>query len=113
LLEDLGELDLNGVDWVIVGGESGHGARPMQPEWVRSIQAACRRSKTPFFFKQWGAYGAGGVKRSKHANGRVFDGRTYDEMPRRIVTKPASKAERLAMIAQIEGAWPVEARQIR
>ena len=111
LLEDLGEFDLTGIHWVIVGGESGRGARPMRPDWVRSVRTACQKAKKPFFFKQWGAYGADGVKRSKHDNGRELDGRTYDEMPRRVVTKPASMAERLAMIAEVEGAWPVEAHQ--
>jgi protein gp37 len=75
LLEDLGEFDLTGIDWVIVGGESGPGARPMQPGWVRSIRAQCRRACIPFFFKQWG-----GTK--KRLSGRHLDGRTYDEMPR-------------------------------
>jgi protein gp37 len=110
LLQDLGDLDLTDIHWVIVGGESGHGARPMQPAWVRSIRAACRRSKTPFFFKQWGAYGSDGVNRSKKANGRELDGRTYDEMPRRTVTKPASAAERRAMIAEVEASWGPKVR---
>lgn len=81
LLEDLGALDLSGIHWVIVGGESGHGARPMQRQWVESIKKQCRAHKTKFFFKQWGAYGADGVKRNKKANGRKFRGRTWDEMP--------------------------------
>lgn len=113
LLENLGDFDLKGIHWVIVGGESGHGARPMQPAWVRPIRAACRKARVPFFFKQWGIYGADGVMRSKRDNGRELDGRTYDEMPRHIVTKPASRAERLAMITQIEAAWPVEDLQVR
>src|SRR5262249_38135889 len=54
LLEDLGAIDLTGIDWVIVGGESGHGARPMQREWVMNIQRQCRAAEIPFFFKQWG-----------------------------------------------------------
>jgi protein gp37 len=107
LLEDLGDFDLSGIDWVIVGGESGRGARPMQPDWARAIRAACRRSRVPFFFKQWGAYGADSVRRSKHDNGRELDGRTYDEMPARIVGKPALTAERRAMIAKIEANWGV------
>jgi|SRR5580698_7273547 protein gp37 len=74
LLEDLGTLNLAGIDWVIAGGESGHGARPMEKDWVASIQQQCRRSGVAFFFKQWG-----GVQKSK--NGRLLDGRTYDEMP--------------------------------
>jgi protein gp37 len=74
LLEDVGTLDLSGIHWVIVGGESGHGARPMQKEWVTAIQQQCIRSGVAFFFKQWG-----GVHKSKA--GRLLDGRTYDEMP--------------------------------
>ena len=74
LLEDLGQLDLTGIDWVIVGGESGHGARPMNAEWVRSIRDQCLTARVPFFFKQWG-----GVR--KGLTGRILDGRTYDEFP--------------------------------
>jgi protein gp37 len=74
LLEDLGELDLSGIGWVIVGGESGHGARPMHPEWVRSIRDQCLAASVPFFFKQWG-----GVRKSK--SGRVLDARTHDDVP--------------------------------
>ncbi|AWV08188.1 hypothetical protein C9I47_2510 [Lysobacter maris] len=81
LLEDVGELDLAGIHWVIVGGESGHGARPMKAAWVRSVRRQCRAQGVRFFFKQWGAFGADGVKRSKKENGRLLDGRTYDAMP--------------------------------
>lgn len=81
LLEDVGELDLEGIQWVIVGGESGHGARPMHPAWVDSIQRQCEAQRVAFFFKQWGAFGADGVRRSKKANGRDLRGRVYDEMP--------------------------------
>lgn len=56
LLEDLGELDLTGIDWVICGGESGHKARPMHPDWVRIIQRQCKEQNVPFFFKQWGEF---------------------------------------------------------
>jgi protein gp37 len=76
LLEDLGEMDLSGISWVIVGGESGPGARPMKKEWVVSIREQCKDYGVPFFFKQWG-----GVRKTK--NGRELDGRTYDEYPRR------------------------------
>jgi len=76
LLEDLGEINLEGIHWVIVGGESGHGARPMRKEWVLSIRDQCGRAQVPFFFKQWG-----GVQKSKA--GRELDGKTYDELPRR------------------------------
>jgi len=74
LLEDLGLLDLTGINWVIVGGESGPGARPLKREWIVSIQRQCRREGVPFFFKQWG-----GVRKSE--NGRSLFGRTYDEFP--------------------------------
>lgn len=74
LLEDLGDLDLTGIHWVIVGGESGPGARPMKREWVISIRRQCRQQHVPFFFKQWG-----GVRKSK--TGRILDGKTYDAMP--------------------------------
>jgi len=74
LLEDLGEIDLKGISWVIVGGESGPGARPMQADWVRSVQNQCHRDCVPFFFKQWG-----GAR--KAAAGRVLDGRTFDNFP--------------------------------
>lgn len=74
LLEDLGEIDLTGIDWVIVGGESGPGARPMDPSWVRSIQAQCRRQGVPFFFKQWG-----GVQKKRA--GRLLDGGHFEEYP--------------------------------
>lgn len=75
LLGPLPSLDLNGIDWVIVGGESGPGARPMQPEWVKEIRDNCVSSDVPFFFKQWG-----GV--FKKRTGRTLDGRTWDEMPK-------------------------------
>ena len=74
LLGPLPDLDLRGIDWAIVGGESGPGARPMEPEWVRSIRSRCLGAEVPFFFKQWG-----GVYKKR--NGRVLDGRTWDEMP--------------------------------
>jgi protein gp37 len=74
LIGSLGKLDLAGIHWVIVGGESGPGCRPMQIEWVREIYRACRHSHVPFFFKQWG-----GVR--KDLTGRELGGRTYDEMP--------------------------------
>jgi protein gp37 len=86
LLEDLGEFDLAGISWVIVGGESGPGARPMKKEWVVSIRDQCRAARVPFFFKQWG-----GVRKVK--NGRSLDGRTYDEYPVRQVTPVPDKAE--------------------
>jgi protein gp37 len=75
LLEFLGPLDLKGINWVIVGGESGPGARPMNIEWVRDIRDQCRKAKVAFFFKQWG-----GVRKKK--TGRRLDGKTHDEFPR-------------------------------
>ena len=74
LLGPLPDLDLTGIDWVIVGGESGPGARPMDAGWVREIRDNCVDSEVPFFFKQWG-----GVFKKK--TGRTLDGRTWDEMP--------------------------------
>lgn len=75
LLEDLGFINLNDIDWVIVGGESGHGARPMDEAWVDSVHQQCEKFNVPFFFKQWG-----GVQKKK--NGRTLHGRTYDQFPR-------------------------------
>ncbi len=81
LLEDLGQIDLSGIHWVIVGGESGPKARPMKPEWVKSIKEQCEQRNVAFFFKQWGGWGADGKKRPKKENGRVFAGRTWDQLP--------------------------------
>lgn len=81
LLEDLGTFDISDLSWVIVGGESGPKARPMKAEWARSIQQQCEAAGVSFFFKQWGSHGDDGVKRSKGSNGRLLDGRTWDEMP--------------------------------
>jgi protein gp37 len=74
LLEDLGAFDLTGIHWVIAGGESGRGARPMKEEWVRSLRDHCKSQGVAFFFKQWGGF-------NKAKNGRILDGRTYDEFP--------------------------------
>ncbi len=81
LLEDVGKLRLKGIHWVIVGGESGFGARPMQEEWVRNIRDQCEERGVDFFFKQWGAWGADGKKRNKKANGRILDGQIWDRIP--------------------------------
>jgi protein gp37 len=81
LLEDLGQLDLTGIQWVIVGGESGRRARPMRPEWVGAIKRQCDDARVAFFFKQWGAWGADGERRSKAENGRKYRGRIWDAMP--------------------------------
>lgn len=80
LLGDLGELDLAGIDWVIVGGESGHNARRMYKDWAINIKNQCEMQGVPFFFKQWGAYGEDGVKRSKKQNGRLLLGKTWNQI---------------------------------
>jgi protein gp37 len=98
LLEDLGEINLEGIHWVIVGGESGAGARPMQKEWVLSIRDQCERAQVPFFFKQWG-----GVRKSKA--GRELDGRTYDDRPDRPPRPVLEHSRRLAAIAEFEGRY--------
>ena len=77
LLQDIGELPLEGISWVIVGGESGPGARPMEEDWVLSIREQCRAAGVAFFFKQWG-----GVR--KKVAGRTLQGRTHDEIPKRV-----------------------------
>ena len=81
LLEDIGNLDLTNIQWVIVGGESGPKARPMNPEWVQRIKKQCDQKNILFFFKQWGGWGVDGIKRSKKANGRLLFGKTWDNMP--------------------------------
>jgi protein gp37 len=82
LLEDLGEVDFSDIHWVIVGGESGPNAREMKPEWAENIRIQCDEQNIAFFFKQWGGWGADGKKRSKKANGRLLNGKTWDDMPR-------------------------------
>jgi len=77
LLESLPKLRLDGIGWVIVGGESGAGARVIRKEWVRSIRDQCKKNKVPFFFKQWG-----GIR--KHQTGRILDGKIYSEFPTRV-----------------------------
>lgn len=84
LLEGLGRINLKGIHWVIVGGESGYGARPLEKEWVTSIRDQCERANVPFFFKQWG-----GVR--KKQAGRSLDGQIYDGFPTRI-NHPVSPA---------------------
>jgi len=90
LLEDLGEIDLSGITWVIVGGESGPGARPMEKDWVISIRQQCRIQGVTFFFKQWG-----GVRKKK--NGRLLDDRTYDEYPTRVIRPIPERAQCVAL----------------
>jgi len=81
LLEDLGEMDLDGIDWIIVGGESGSKARPMKEEWVLNIKRQVEEASKAFFFKQWGTWGSDGVKRNKHENGKSLQGNIYQAMP--------------------------------
>ena len=81
LLEDLGKLNLQGIHWVIVGGESGPKARPMKPEWAVNIKKQCEKQNVAFFFKQWGTWGADGIKRNKKSNGRKLLGKEWNEYP--------------------------------
>lgn len=81
LLEDLGTLDLTGIDWIIVGGESGKQARPMKEEWALNIKRQVDDAKKAFYFKQWGTWGSDGIKRDKHKNGKTLKGMIYQEMP--------------------------------
>lgn len=81
LLEDLGEIDLSRVHWVVVGGESGARARKMDKCWVTNIQYQCYSAGVRFFFKQWGAWGEDGVRRSAKRNGRALDGVFYNDTP--------------------------------
>lgn len=81
LVEDLEELNLAGIDWVIVGGESGSQARPMQESWVLNIRRQVEEQGSRFFFKQWGTWGSDGIKRNKHANGKLLNGEIIQEMP--------------------------------
>lgn len=96
LLEDLGDVCLDGIHWVIVGGESGPRARPMKIEWVRNMRDQCEKARLPFFFKQWG-----GVRKSE--TGRRLDGKTHDDFPeRRRVTAPSfSKLQGLRQAFEI------------
>lgn len=95
LLEDLGKLDLQGIHWMIVGGESGAGARPMKRDWVLALREQCRSSRVPFFFKQWG-----GVRKASF--GRILEGRTYDEYPKRLFHPVLAMDECLSHIARIQ-----------
>ena len=84
LIGALANLNLKKIDWVIIGGESGHKPRPMKPEWVIDIQEQCEKAEVAFFFKQWGG-------RNKKATGRLLNGRTYDEMPEIIEIEKGAK----------------------
>lgn len=81
LLEDLEDINLTGIDWVIVGGESGPKARPMKQEWVAKIKQQTENQDVAFFFKQWGTWGSDGIKRNKKANGKLINGKIYQTMP--------------------------------
>ena len=95
LLEDIGRVDLSDIHWVIVGGESGPGARPMKPEWVNQILAECINADVRFFFKQWGG-------RQKSRTGRTLNERTYDEMPEiQRNPFPAQRAQRVTLIQEV------------
>jgi protein gp37 len=91
LLEDLGDVDLTGIHWMIVGGESGHGARPMDPAWVRRLRDQCAAAGVAFFFKQWG-----GVRKS--ATGRSLDGRHHDEVPPGSTRRIPPRSRRLELL---------------
>jgi protein gp37 len=94
LLEDLGKVDFGQIQWVIIGGESGPGARPMKEEWVRSLRDQCQHAGVAFFFKQWG-----GVRKSE--TGRKLDGRTYDEFPMRTRAPVPDSATRSSLRKEI------------
>ncbi|MDP9049275.1 MAG: phage Gp37/Gp68 family protein [Acidobacteriota bacterium] len=95
LLEDLGEVDLRGIDWMIVGGESGRGARPIEESWVLNLQKACRKDRIPFFFKQWG-----GVHKKK--TGRELRGKTYDQFPATSNPPIPTRAERQGIMTELQ-----------
>src|SRR5205823_6361555 len=95
LLEDLGQIDLSGIHWVIVGGESGPGARPLEKTWVESLQKQSAAAGVPFFFKQWGGF-------NKKKYGRELSGRTYDDLPKRVLNVIPTADQRRALIAQFE-----------
>jgi len=82
LIGSVGAIDLTGIHWAIVGGESGHSARPIREEWIDEIYELCTRYGTAFFFKQWGAWGADNKRRPKKANGRLYRGEFWDQMPK-------------------------------
>jgi protein gp37 len=104
LLEHLGPMNLEGINWVIVGGESGPRARAMDAAWVRGVRAQCRSARVPFFFKQWG-----GVRKAR--TGRILDGRTYDEFPARLQAQPPAldiRRERLKHLETLVVGCPLQ-----
>jgi len=84
LLEDLGKINLENIDWVIVGGESGSRARPMDKKWVENIKQQCEAEGIAFFFKQWGTWGEDGIKRNKKLNGKKLEGKIWQQFPKII-----------------------------
>jgi protein gp37 len=99
LLAPIPSLPLTGIDWVIVGGESGPGARPMAEDWVREIRGQCLSQRVPFFFKQWG-----GLR--KNRTGRLLDGRTWDELPEPVLRQQPQN--RLSLWSTESGQTPAE-----
>lgn len=85
LLQDVGKLNLSGIHWVIVGGESGSKARPMEAAWAENVRRQAVAQDVAFFFKQWGTWGPDGVRRSKKENGRELQGRKWSEFPVQVV----------------------------
>ena len=81
LLEDLGKINLKNIDWVIVGGESGNRARPMEESWILNIKQQCKNQDIAFFFKQWGTWGADKIKRNKKLNGKKLNGQVWQDYP--------------------------------
>lgn len=98
LLEDIGRISLRGIHWVIVGGESGYGARPLKKEWVTSLRDQCTEAGVPFFFKQWG-----GVR--KKQAGRALDGQTYDGFPTRVANPVSPVETALRWAREIQDAY--------
>jgi protein gp37 len=98
LLEGLGKVNFDGIHWVIVGGESGYGARPLKREWVTSIRDQCGEAGIPFFFKQWG-----GVRKKR--SGRALDGRTYDGFPTRVINPVSPVATALNWAREIQQSY--------
>ncbi len=109
LLEDLGALKVKGIDWVIVGGESGPGARAMEERWVTSIQQECKAERVPFFFKQWGGF-------PKKKAGRLLAGRTFDEMPPRpkaVVPSALAYQSVMTEATRLEAEWNMRPTNLR
>lgn len=98
LLEDLGSVDLSDIHWVIVGGESGPGARKLERSWVESLRSQCRKASIPFFFKQWG-----GVR--KKTTGRKLNGRIYDELPDISARPHPPKERRMELLNDLRDSW--------